>query len=178
MSHCDRCDNGRMAPESEDLADSLVSAFWRAARASVPSLPEEPPTADRVWGFGATPEHADELLALVLAGIKTGTAGYLEQYEAEGAETERVGDLDVILDGSGAPRAIIETTAVTVIPFDDVSEAHAFSEGEDDRTLSSWRRIHRDFYEKYIAPSTPFRGDIPIICQRFRLVHPPITKEE
>lgn len=64
--------------------NTASAAFWSAARAAVPALPEDPPRADRWWGFGATTEHADELLALVLDGVKTGTAGYLWEYEAEG----------------------------------------------------------------------------------------------
>jgi len=163
--------------ETSAAAAPDITEFWRTARAAVPALPETPPSADRVWGFGATPEHADELLALVLARTKTGTAGYLEEYEAEGLAVEQVGDLDVILDGSGIPRAVIETTEVEVVPFHEVTAEHAFAEGEDDRTLASWRRIHRDFYERFIAPGVAFRDDIVIICQRFRVAYPPSARE-
>lgn len=149
-----------------------VAAFWRDARTAVPSLPADPPPADRVWGFGATPEHADGLLELVLAGIKTGTAGYLWEYEQEGEAVTKPGELDVILDGSGSPRAVIETTAVEIVPFRDVTEEHAHAEGEDDRTLASWRRIHQRFYEQHIDTGRPFSDDMPIVCERFRLVHP------
>lgn len=110
----------------------------------------------------------------MLAGVKTGTAGYLEEYEAEGVAIEQIGDLDVLLDGSNVPRAIIETTGVEIVPFDKVTAEHAFAEGEDDRTIASWRRIHREFYEKFVAPEVSFRSDIPIVCQRFRVVYPPI----
>lgn len=150
-----------------------ITAFWRDARAAVPSLPVDPPPPDRVWGFGATPEHADGLLALVLDGVKTGTAGYLWQYEAEGEAVTAVDDLDVILDGSDTPRAIIETTAVELVPFDEVTAEHAHAEGEDDRTLESWRRIHRRFYKDHIDLNRDFRDDMPMVCERFRVVYPP-----
>lgn len=48
-----------------------VESFWRKAEAAVPDLTGALPEA---WAFGATADHADELLELVLAGIKTGTA--------------------------------------------------------------------------------------------------------
>lgn len=147
-----------------------VAAFWREARAAVPTLPADPPPADRVWGFGATPEHADELLALVLAGTKTGTAGYLWEYEAEGEPVPPVGGFDVILDGSDTPRAVLENTSIEIVPFRDVTEEHAFAEGEDDRTLASWRRIHERFYDDHIDVGRPFRDDMPIVCERFRVV--------
>lgn len=158
--------------ESAPAATPDIAEFWRAARADVPTLPATPPSADHVWALGATPEHADDLLALVLTGVKTATAGYLEEYEREGLPVERVGDLDVLLDSSRIPRAVIQTTGVEIVPFHEVTAEHAFAEGEEDRTLASWRRIHRDFYERFITPDVAFRDDILIVCQRFRVVYP------
>lgn len=109
----------------------------------MPELPETPPEA---WAFGATPEHADELLALVLAEIKVGTASSLWDYEESGDPLPVVGELSIILDGSGAPRAVIETTAIDIVPFDEVDEAHAYAEGEDDRTLAQWREVHERYW--------------------------------
>jgi len=48
------------------------------------------------------------------------------------------GDFAIVLDGAGAPRAIIETTSATVMPFDQIGEKHAAAEGEGDRTLEYW----------------------------------------
>lgn len=58
-----------------------LDAFWATARRSCPALPCELPEA---WAFGATPEQADELLALVLDGIKTATASSLQDYRVSG----------------------------------------------------------------------------------------------
>lgn len=152
-------------------ARDVVAVFWNAARAASPDLPAEPPDPDRVWGFGATPEHADGLLALVLDGVKTGTASALWDYEADGDPLPEAGQHDVILDGSGTPRAITVTTDVRIVPFDEVGEAHAHAEGEDDRTLASWRRIHRDFFTRYASHDRGFRDDMPVVCERFRVVY-------
>lgn len=149
-----------------------MAAFWAEARGVVPTLPTDPPRPDRVWGFGATAEHADGLLELVLAGVKTGTSGSLWDYEAEGEEVTAVGDLDVILDGSGTPRAIIETTDVRIVPFDEVTAEHSFAEGEDDRSLASWRRIHERFFTDYASHDRGFDPRMPVVCERFRLVYP------
>jgi uncharacterized protein YhfF len=56
---------------------SAVAAFWADARAAL-GLSGTVPEA---WSFGGTPEQADALLALVLAGTKTATAGALWDYE-------------------------------------------------------------------------------------------------
>ncbi|NKF34599.1 ASCH domain-containing protein, partial [Pseudomonas sp. BGM005] len=48
-----------------------VAEYWARVRGDDASLPETVPGA---WAFGATPAHADALLALVIDGVKTGTA--------------------------------------------------------------------------------------------------------
>lgn len=135
----------------------------------MPELPETPPEA---WAFGATPEHADELLALVLAGIKVGTASSLWDYEESGDPLPVVGELSIILDGSGAPRAVIETTAIDIVPFDEVDEAHAYAEGEDDRTLAQWREVHERYWRQHSENPRGYAPDMPVICERFRLLLP------
>jgi uncharacterized protein YhfF len=147
-----------------------VHDFWAAAREAVPHLPAEPPL-DRVWGFGATPEQGDELLALVLAGVKTGTASYGWDYEKDGEPLPVAGGHDVVLDGSGEPRAVLVTESVDVVPFDEVTAEHAHAEGEDDRTLESWRRIHREFFENHIDVGRHFSVDMPMVCERFRVLY-------
>lgn len=149
-----------------------IPTFWAAARAAVPELPADPPPAERAWGFGATPEQADGLLALVLAGIKTGTASYGWDYEKDGEPLPVAGGHDIVLDGSGEPRAVLLTESVEVVPFDEVTSEHAYAEGEDDRTLESWRRIHREFFEDHIDVGRPFSGDMPMVCERFRVLYP------
>lgn len=135
----------------------------------MPELPETPPEA---WAFGATPEHADELLALVLAGIKVGTASSLWDYEESGDPLPVVGELSIILDGSGAPRAVIEATAIDIVPFDEVDEAHAYAEGEDDRTLAQWREVHERYWRQHSENPRGYAPDMPVICERFRLLLP------
>lgn len=155
--------------------DAALERFWADARCAHPSLPRELPEA---WAFGATPEQADDLLALVLAGTKTGTASALEDYGtgddgADGEDAEplpAVGDLSIVLDGADVPRAVLEVTAIDIAAFDEVTAEHARAEGEDDRTLASWRRIHEDFWTAHAARG--FAPDMPVVCERFRVLHP------
>ncbi len=151
-------------------ADSAtLASFWREVREQHPELPEAVPDA---WAFGATPAHADGLLELVLAGIKTGTASSLWDYEATGDPEPYVGEFSIILDGTGTPRAVLETTDLQTVPFDEVTAEHAHSEGEDDRTLASWREIHERYWRAHSENPRGFAPDMPVICERFRLVFP------
>ena len=142
------------------------SDFWALARTAHPGLPSEPPEA---WAFGATAEQADELLALVLAGIKTATASSLQDYADDGEPLPAVGDLSIVLDGAGAPSAVLEVVGVEVTPFDKVTEEHARAEGEEDRTLASWRRLHEQFWREHSAHG--FASDMPVVCESFRVLH-------
>lgn len=148
---------------------TVIDSFWHAARTADPDLPVTVPEA---WAFGATHAQADALLALVLAGVKTGTASSLWDYEADGDPLPVVGELSIILDGTGTPRAVIETTDVRTVSFDAVSPAHAFAEGEGDRTLAHWRTVHQRFWEEHSENARGFAPDMPVVCELFRVRHP------
>ncbi len=90
----------------------------RTVQAFVNTLPSEAqPGPCEAWGFGDSPAMADALGRLVLEGPKRATAGLLESYRHEGEALPRVGQHSIILDGSGAPLCVIETSGVKVKPF-------------------------------------------------------------
>ena len=161
---------GPMMTGSPDPA--RLDAFWAAVRADQPDLPVERPEA---WAFGATPAQADELLALVLEGTKTATASSLWDYEAAGDPLPQVGEVAIVLDGSGRSRAVLETTDVQVVPFDQVGPAHAHAEGEGDRSLEYWRRVHEAFWRTHSEDPRGFAPDMPVVCERIRVVAAPAT---
>lgn len=96
----------------------LIEGFWERARAaSAPNASRQPPEA---WAFGATADHANGLLSLVL---------------------------------------------------DEVSAEHAYSEGEGDRSLASWREIHERYWRHHSENPRGFEPDMPVVCERFRLLY-------
>jgi uncharacterized protein YhfF len=113
------------------------------------------------FSFGDNPKLADELANLVLDGKKTATCWAASQ----GLLTE-VGKRMVMLDGSGRPRAIIETVELAQRRFFEVDAAYAYDEGEGDRTLAFWRNAH----EMYFSRLGQFAPDMPLWCERFRVV--------
>ena len=125
------------------------------------------------WSFGDNSELADELVELVLIGKKTGTATLVIELDREGEKMPEVGDHNIILDGTGKPAAIIRTTSVEIKPFNEVEEAFAYSEGEDDRTLESWRREHWKYWTR-VGQKLGFamKEDLLVICENFELVYP------
>ena len=111
--------------------------------------------------FGDGPETADTLLALVLSGDKTATCWPVRE-----GQLTAIGKRMVACDSQDRPRAVIETVSLEVTPFDQVTEAFAASEGEDDKTLASWRREHQAYFER----NGGFDPAMPLWCETFRLI--------
>lgn len=117
------------------------------------------------FSFGDSPELADELLTLVLAGTKTATCDAVGSFS--GAEPMPVvGRHDVVLDGKGRPACAIETVEVTLRRFDEVDERFAADEGEGERTLAYWRRVHEDYFRRH----GNFAEDMMLVCERLKVI--------
>lgn len=142
-----------------------IATFWDAARAKVgEQLPAEAPQA---WSFGDGPEMADRLGKLVVSGAKTATASAQRQYDEANEPLPVPGDLSIILDGRDRPLAVIRTTDVQVVPFDQVDADHAHAEGEGDRTLEAWHEGHAHFFER----NGGFDPAMPIVLERFEVLY-------
>jgi uncharacterized protein YhfF len=115
----------------------------------------------RSFAFGDGPDLADELLELVLKGVKTATCSTEDE-----PNISKPGERWIVLDGHGDPRCVIETTEVTFRRFGDVDAAFAHDEGEGDRSLAYWREAHR----RYFGRLGKFSEDMMLMCERFRLV--------
>ena len=118
------------------------------------------------WAFGGAP---DKLARLVASGIKTATCSSLELMRYEGE----------ILNSEGDAVCIIRTTRVYVETFERVTEEHAFKEGEGDRSLDYWRRIHREFFtEELGAVGLSFDESSELVCEEFQVVYVPDSIEQ
>ncbi|UQZ37586.1 RNA-binding protein [Paenibacillus sp. PK3_47] len=148
---------------------AAVTEYWKAY---VEEHPGAADLYDSAWAFGDNPRLADELLELVLKGIKTGTASNYALYEVRGQRLPFEGGHCVLLDGQGEPRAIMETVNVEIVPFDEVTAEFAYSEGEDDRSLESWRHEHEVYFKRECESlGRPFDPAMKVVCETFRVVH-------
>ncbi|HEY9495044.1 MAG TPA: ASCH domain-containing protein [Intrasporangium sp.] len=167
------------APEPGTDDSSVIESFWQVARMRAKLNPTGYYTGERplaslrppAWAFGATPEQADQLLALVLAGIKTATSGALWDYEAEGEQLPTPGALGIVTDGRAVPHALVVTTQVEIVPFDEVSAEHAYLEGEGDGSLATWREVHERFFTEHAVHGHGFSRDMPVVLQRFAVLY-------
>ena len=151
--------------------NSKIETYWQAYLTSLPSN-VEPPTSYEAWGFGNTPEMAEELGNLVKSGVKTATCSLLWEYEADGDPLPQVGDYSIILDGQDNPLCIIETIEIELKPYNQVEAQFAYDEGEGDRSLAYWRDAHWRFFSQ-VCPiiGRELSETMPLVCERFRVVY-------
>ena len=115
----------------------------------------------RSFAFGDGPDLADELLDLVIRGVKTATCSTEDE-----PNTSTPGERWIVLDGRGQPRCVIESTEIAYRRFGEVDAAFGCEEGEGDRSLAYWREAHRNYFGR----QGRFRDDMMLMCERFRLV--------
>jgi len=164
---------------ADGQAPDTVAALWTAYRASgLPGAADAAGSAYTSWHFGTGGAMADELVELVLVGRKRATAGALWSYEKENEPTPVIGDFSIVTDGSGVARCIIRTIGVAIVPFDEVDEDFAATEGEGDGSLAYWREGHWKYFSAELAAEglspTP---DMPVVCERFEVVYPAVSAD-
>lgn len=113
------------------------------------------------WTFGDSPELADRLAALIVAGVKTATCS------DAGIQPPPVeGERGYLMSGDGRSVAILQTETVTLMKFADMRPELAALEGEGDLSLDYWRRAHKAYFTR----NGVFTEDMDIVFETFRLV--------
>jgi uncharacterized protein YhfF len=155
----------------QTMKTERVETYWQTYLATRSNAP----TVDEIYvveQFGDSPQLANQLAQLVLAGIKTATCSALWEWEAEGNDLPKVGLKTIVLDGENCPLCIIETIEVTICAFCEVDAQFAYDEGEDERSLESWQREHWKYFLRVLPQidrqPTP---EMPLVCERFRVVY-------
>ncbi len=121
------------------------------------------------WQFGSEP---DVLLDLVLKGEKKATASAYKCYEHYDEEMPKENGYSIILNSNDEPKCIIKITKVYTVPYNEVTKEHAFLEGEGDKSLEFWRKVHKDFFEKeYEDMGLTFDENILVVCEEFEVVY-------
>lgn len=146
-----------------------IQAFWESflKEAGLPSS-----TAYlEAFHFELTPKLADSLLDLVLANKKKATASSLYAYELQQERIPQVNDYSILTNWAGTPFCVIKTTAVTILPFSEITYELCMREGEDD-TLESWQKGHRSFFTREgEASGYRFTEDMPVVFVDFEVVY-------
>lgn len=150
-------------------AKSQIRQFWQQYAESVGVKRKVP----SVMRLGDSDELADELAMQVLAGTKRAHANLPRDFTAQGRAFPKRGDLNVVTDGSGAPRCVVRCVQVEVKPMRDADEQFAWDSGGGDRTLQWWINAHmRYFRRRGVREGFLVGPETELVFERFEVVWP------
>ena len=154
-----------------DVMKPAEEAYWKQFKEEH-NLPNA--VFGSAWAFGASASQADELAQLTLTGEKNATASAYELYQLEGEPLPTANSCyDILLDGSGNPVAVLCTKEVSVVPYHKVDSAHAYAEGEGDKSLETWRRTHEEFFQRdfpEVGENVDF-SRLHVVLEKFEVVY-------
>lgn len=107
--------------------------------------------APKVIHFCDNEKDADTCVDLVCKEIKRATSHSLKGIQLRNEKLPKIGDFYVVTDWNGNAKCIIRITSVKLVPYFAIREEHARLEGEGDKSLSHWKKIHWDHYTRELA---------------------------
>lgn len=146
-----------------------VKALWHAFIAQHPAHADTPMPPH--FYFCDNEADANTCADLVVKKIKQATAPSMWWYDHNKQSLPKIGDLFIVTDWQGTAKAIIELTKLEVVPFNKVTAAFAFAEGEGDKSLAYWRKLHKAYYAREMkAVDAAFDKNILVSCEYFKTV--------
>lgn len=123
------------------------------------------------WYFGDNKATANDLANLVISGEKTATASAFDLYEVYGDALPQQDSFSVVLDFEGNAKCMIKIAKVYTTPFCKVTDEHAFKEGEGDKSLAYWRKVHQDFFANEMKEhQLIFDERMLVVCEEFEVI--------
>ena len=128
----------------------------------------------KAYVLADSPELADELLALVLAGTMRATTKLARDFGGPHEPLPKTGDLSILLDGRNTPRCITKTLEVQVKPIREVDERFARDEGGGDRSLQWWMSARTRYFKRQgMRAGFSVDANTEVVLERFEVVWPP-----
>lgn len=165
-------DRAGVCPSKDEQEEETLTAqqMWLEFIKKYPDAADKEMSA---WCYGS--DAADDLAELTVKGIKTATASAYPIYAIEGEELPKAGEYSVIQRTDETAVCVVRTSRVYVVPFRDVSQEHAWREGEGDRSLDYWRKVHEEFFSWDMKQAgLIFSEDMEVVCEEFCVVYPSI----
>jgi uncharacterized protein YhfF len=149
---------------------SDIQKFWNRFLSSNPDYSTK--TIPPHYYFCDNKKDADECADLVVKDIKKATATSRWWFNQHKECLPKVDDLAIVTDWIGNPKAIIETTKVEHVAFNKITAEFAEIEGEGDKSLEYWKKVHLAYYEREMESyNDEFDENMIIVCEHFRRIY-------
>ena len=124
-----------------------------------------------VFGFEAKGFGGTERTAALLAGRKRAAFFSYASFAIDNEVLPVSDEHYIVLGADGSPLCVIKTTAVQVVPFDQVTMEMVAKEGEDS-SVEEWREKTREnLEEEGQVVGFEFSPDIKLVYMEFEVVY-------
>ena len=95
---------------------------------------------------------ADTAADLVCREIKRARTLSLKGMQLRHEKLPKIGDFYVLTDWQGMAKCILRTRSVKLLPYFAIREDHARLEGEGDKSLAHWKKLHWEHLQRELGP--------------------------
>ena len=114
------------------------------------------------WKFGI---DNDKLVNLVLQGKKKATTSLLSDYDNN--NLPKIGDISIITYDNNNDACLIQIKDVIITEFKNIKDELAYLEGEGDRSLEYYRKVHNDFFKSI---DKNFNDNTKVVFEIFEVI--------
>lgn len=158
--------------DSETQIDPSVAQLWEGYTATHPEFKND--ALPEASYFHNNREDANRLAQLILDGKKQAGSNLYFFYEQAKADLPKIGTKNIVTDFDGKAIAIIATTQVDTVAFNQIPATYAAMDmGTTIAPLEKWKKAHWAFF----APAMEENGGEPseemlIVCEQFETIWP------
>lgn len=154
------------------MKQTNVQGLWDIFLDAYPEFFNEP--LPKSGYFGDNRKDADQLAKLIAKGTKKAASHSLLGLQKRNESIPKIGDFFVVTDWEKHAKCIIRTSSVRLIPFFAITDEHALLEGEGNKSLNYWRKVHWDYYTRELAEFDKYPLESMIIVfEEFEVVFKP-----
>ena len=147
-----------------------ISELWSNFVLENPKYKNTP--VPEFYYFCDNEKDANDCAQLVVDCIKRATSTSLWWFETYIHPLPEIGNLAIVTDWNGAAKAVIQTTKIEHIPFNKITAEYAEIEGEGDKSLAYWNKVHWGYYTREMSEKgeTPTKNML-LVCEHFKTVY-------
>ncbi|MCD0480630.1 ASCH domain-containing protein [Chryseobacterium sp. LC2016-29] len=149
--------------------ENNMTAYWKEFQEK--NVEYKNTSQPQSFYFCDNKKDANECAELVVKKIKQATSPSVWWFEKNKEELPKVGDLAIVTDWNGDPKAIIRTQKVEIVKYKDITPEYAQLEGEGDKTLEYWKKVHWDYYTEEMKKfDEKPNEEMKIVCEYFETI--------
>ena len=157
-------------PRPTPATKEALNAFLADARAALPH--ENIGTAVRPRCIGFNAETANNILAVIASGEKTGTFSPVWMHEKKPETRPFIAELVALCDFSGAPKILVTTVRLDLVKWRDIGPQETAIDGPAVRALEIWKPMHWKLWTGQLAEfGIQSTEDMPVCVERFRVLY-------